>query len=178
MASAFGRAGRLIVSAFELYSYTIRGGVYGFLAPICDGWGKAPAEELLLEAGRGLVRGALDGLLGGKEAQDQGEWVVTEEGEEEGIAMMEEGEGKEEGVSEGQDTDFVGGEEGEMEEGFGEEEGLPQEEQREEDAVQSSREEESAGTPGADSAEGAGPQVRMHLQQCLASVKSSLQQLK
>ncbi|GAQ80586.1 hypothetical protein KFL_000570330 [Klebsormidium nitens] len=75
---------RLIVSALELYSYTIRGGVYGFLTPICSGWGKAPAEELLLEAGRGQLSGALDALLGEKEAQGQGEGVVreVEEGDE------------------------------------------------------------------------------------------------
>ncbi|GAQ80598.1 hypothetical protein KFL_000570445 [Klebsormidium nitens] len=98
MAGVFRFLEAACLTAFDV----AQGAVSGGLDPLCSSWRKLTFDELLFEMGRGVLMGALEGLLG----EEEGAVVV---GGEEGVVVSLEG-GEERDEEEG--VVFVGGEEG------------------------------------------------------------------
>ncbi|GAQ83518.1 serine/threonine protein kinase [Klebsormidium nitens] len=103
------------LGVFERYSAVVRGAVYGGMTPLFSSWDDLSFDDLLVEVGRGIALGALQGLLGDEEG---GQELCQQEGGKEEMVM-------EVGGEEGEE--FLGGEEREEEiaEGAEVEQGLP-----------------------------------------------------
>ncbi|GAQ91197.1 ATMRK serine/threonine protein kinase-like [Klebsormidium nitens] len=103
------------LGVFERYSAIVRGAVYGGMIPLFSSWDDVPFDDLLVEVGRGIALGALQGLLGDEEGEQE---LCQQEGGQEEVVM-------EVGGREGEE--FLVGEEGEegIEEGAEVEQGLP-----------------------------------------------------